>query len=1098
MHVLFRESHGLEETAVPEDLQQQPADLVVLSFSDSDLGAFAAGWRRGRAGLPKLRLANLARLRHPLSVDTYVEQTLRHAKGVLVRLIGGKSYWPYGVEEVSRIARARGIALAVLPADGQPDPVLDAASTLPRATLHRLARLCDAGGEIAAQAALAQLALASGLYAGPVAGLKTLPAFGFWHPNDGPVQDYQPPAARDLVVVPFYRAWAGAGDTAAVAALITAFEAAGFAAVGLFVSSLKDADAAQWLQKVLAELRPAAIVNTTAFSARIQTSSPLDAAGVPVFQAIHATSPRAAWGSSERGLSAADLAMHVALPEVDGRLNGGVISFKELQPLDPELQYAQQRHCPDPEGIAVLVGRVTGWIALQQDRPRRVALILSTYPGKEWRLAHAVGLDALASAAAICDDLGHSVSDDQLLQGLQQIRLDWPEGAWQRALELLPLPLRQGLDPHHAPAPIRAFWHGPLLIALQPERGAGSEQGAGTEQRARTEGGGGTEQGDRTAREDSYHDLNASPAPDYIAFYLWLRVVGRVSAMIHIGAHGTLEWLPGKAVALSARCWPAVLTGDLPVIYPFIVNDPGEAAQARRRLGAVTLGHLPPPLVDAGLPQHLAGLEALLDEYSTAEGLDPARRLRLIPAIRAEARRHGLDADLGLGADASPAVAITAIDRFVCDLKESQFGVGLHIWGRGTARPEDANAGTNTGGHENTPEPEPASLEGERRAIIAALQGARIAAGPSGSPWKGRRDVLPTGRNLFGIDPRAVPSRMAWAQGGRLADEFIRRHLQDHGDYPKAVLLNLWGSATMRTAGEDFAMALHLAGLAPLWDPQSERITGFEITPYALMDRPRIDVTLRVSGLFRDTFPELATLFEAGCAALAERDEAADVNPYPTAPAGPRVFAPAPGHYGTGIDDAMDRDTAGQAWLQNSCYDALGRADPAALERRVRASEAFVLSQDLPETDLLLAMDYAAHDGGFAAARHALGLQPAAMMHLDATRGDRPQARPLAQEIARILRARAANPVWLAGMMRHKFRGAAEIAATLEHMAAFARLADAVPAHLFALYRDATLGCPEIARFLREENPAALARMEEIFAQYGTGDPRRNSVEPLS
>ncbi|RRH72067.1 cobaltochelatase subunit CobN [Falsigemmobacter faecalis] len=1060
MHVLFRESHGLEETVLPEDLKQEPADLVVLSFSDSDLGAFAAGWRRGLAALPSLRLASLSRLRHPLSVDTYVDQTLMHAKGVLVRLIGGKSYWPYGVEELSRIARARGIALAFLPADGLPDPVLEAASTLPVATLRRLTQLCDAGGEIAAQAALAQLALASGLYAGPVPGLKTLPDFGFWHPNHGPLQSFRPIPGQDLVVIPFYRAWATAADTEAVAALIRGFEAAGLAAIGLFVPSLKDASAAEWLKAVLADLRPAAIVNTTAFSARSNGASPLDAADVPVFQAIHATAPHAAWAGTERGLSAADLAMHIALPEVDGRLNGGVISFKELQQPDPDLQYALQRHCPDPERIAALVSRVTNWISLQRPDTRPVALVLSTYPGKEWRLAHAVGLDALASAAAICEDLGQQISDDQLLQGLQQSRLDWPDGSWARAVALLPDALRGGLDLPVTPPRIRAFWQGNLLISLQPERG------------------------DRATREASYHDLSAQPSVEYIAFYLWLRVVAQVRALIHIGAHGTLEWLPGKAVALSDSCWPEALTGGLPVIYPFIVNDPGEAAQARRRLGAVTLGHLPPPLVDAGLPQNLARLEALLDEYATADGLDPARRLRLIPAIRQEAQREGLEADLGLAPNASPAEAITTIDRFVCDLKESQFGDGLHIWGRGTPDPD------------GQPQGEAASLLAERRSIPDALQGRWIAPGPSGSPWKGRSDVLPTGRNLYGIDPRAVPSRTAWAQGVRLAEEFVRRHLQDYGDYPKAVLLNLWGSATMRTSGEDFAMALHLAGLKPLWDPQTERVTGFEITPYTLMDRPRIDVTLRVSGLFRDTFPELATLFEAGCAALAARDEAADVNPYTAAPPGPRVFAPAPGRYGTGIDEAMDRDTAGQAWLQNSCYDALGRPDPAALEQRVRAAEAFVLSQDLAETDLLLAMDYAAHEGGFAAARHALGLQPLAMLHLDATRPDRPRARALSEEIARVLRARAASPVWLAGMMRHKFRGAAEIAATLEHMAAFARLADAVPAHLFELYRSATLGTPEVAQFLRDENPAALARMEAIFVEFDPHDLRRNSRGP--
>lgn len=1054
MHVLFRESHGLEEAAQPEDLGQAPADLVVLSFSDSDLGAFAAGWQRGRDRLPSLRLASLSRLRHPLSVDTYAERTLSAARGILVRLIGGRSYWPYGVDELSRIARDKGIALAVLPADGRPDPVLDAASTLPVPILRRLSALCETGGEIAAEAALAELATLSGLRAAAVQDIATLPNHGFWHPASGPVTAVERDG-RPLVLVPFYRAWVAASDTASVAALIRAFEAEGVQAVGAFLPSLKDPAAAAWLRSILPGLAPAAIVNATAFSGRGAEGSPLDAPGVPVFQVIHATSDRAAWAGSERGLSAADLAMHVALPELDGRINAGVVSFKETVETDPALQVRLQRHSPDPERIGAVVARVLNWHRLQTLPPkdRRVALILSTYPGKEWRLAHAVGLDALASAASIARQFGHDLTSESVLRDLKATRLGWSLTAYRAALSRLPETLRRDLEAAHgepdASLGFQAFWAGNILVALQPERGRAA------------------------SRETDYHDLSHVPAHGYAAFYLWLKHEAKVDAIIHIGAHGTLEWLPGKAAALSRDCWPDALTGGLPVLYPFIVNDPGEAAQARRRLGALTLGHLPPPLVASGTPGTLARLESLLDEYSTADGLDPARRLRLIALIRDEARRQGLETDLGLAPDASAAEAITAIDRFVCDLKESQFGDGLHVWGEGT--PDEQGRGQG----------DPASLASERAAITAALTGRRVGAGPSGSPYRGRRDVLPTGRNLYGVDPRAVPSRAAWAQGVRLAEELVRRHLQDHGDYPRGLVVNLWGSATMRTAGEDFAMALHLAGLEPLWDPASERVTGFEVTPLALMDRPRIEVTLRVSGLFRDTFPELVTLFQQGCDALAARDEAGDMNPYVLALPGSHVFAPAPGRYGTGIGDDMTADAAGRAWLKGSAFAADGAPDRAGLESRIRAADGFVLSQDLPETDLLLAMDYAAHEAGFAAARQVMGLAPGVLYHLDATRPDTPRARLLSEEITRVVRARAANPRWLAGMMRHGFRGAAEIAATLEHMAAFARMAQAVPEHLFALYHEATLGSPEVRGFLAEANPAALAAMEAIFAEFG-------------
>ncbi len=548
-----------------------------------------------------------------------------------------------------------------------------------------------------------------------------------------------------------------------------------------------------------------------------------------------------------------------------------------------------------------------------------------------------------------------------------------------------------------------------------------------------------------------------------------------------MGAHGTLEWLPGKSVALSSCCWPEALIADLPLIYPFIVNDPGEAAQAKRRTSAVTIGHLPPPQIQAALPDRLRRLEQLLDEYSTADGLDPARRQRLVALIREEARSAGLEDDLGLAASSSPAEVIPRIDRFVCDLKESQFGDGLHVFGRG------------------------ACGEAERDAVLAALARKRVAPGPAGSPWRGRQDVLPTGRNLFAVDPRAVPTQAAHAQGIRLAEELLRRHLQDHGDWPKGLLVDLWGSSTMRTAGEDFAMALHLAGIAPRWDHASGRVTGYEIMTPAELGRPRIDVTLRVSGLFRDVFSPLAQLFEAAAQALGERADEGEENPYSQKAS--RVFGPRPGEYGVGMAPRMDaftdeaRDAAGEAWLSASSWaftrEGEMRMDRAGIEARLAATDAFVHVQDLPESDLLLAADYAAHEAGVAAAAARLGAAAPPLYHLDATRPERPQARLLTEEIARVVRARAANPAWIEGMMRHGFRGAAEIAATLEHMAAFAHLADAVPPHLFDLYHDATLGDERVRSFIAQENAHALAAMEACFVRLHEASlwkTRRNSI----
>ncbi|MBL9062459.1 MAG: cobaltochelatase subunit CobN [Tabrizicola sp.] len=1023
------------------------------------------------------------------------------------------------------------MALAILPADGRPDERLDQLSTLPVSTLRRLQALCDEGGAVAAQAALAQLALAAGIYAAPVSGEKTVPQMGFYDPdcgvipapaaentrpgldpgplsdtgarpgNGGPgsspgrgsfqasAQDHPdtstraslPPAwgrdgkggaptTKGTVLVAFYRSYLTSADNAPVDALIHALRAEGFAAYGVFAPSLKTPGFADWLTTHLIATPPVAILNATAFSARADDgTTPFDAVPCPVFQVALSTARRRDWAASDRGLSPADLAMHVVLPEVDGRILAGLVSHKSPGTRHPDLQFSRFAHRADAERIKAVVDRVTHWhrLAATPATDRHLALILSTYPGRAHQMAHAVGLDALASTEALLQVLaaeGYTTTQGAPLPQALTETLTWPLAAYEAALATLPEALRQSLteawgDPATDPQLKDGAFHFPatrrgnVLIALQPERG------------------------EVKTRDTDYHDLSRTPRHAYVAFYLWLRSQG-LHALIHMGAHGTLEWLPGKSVALSETCWPEALIGPLPVIYPFIVNDPGEAAQAKRRIGAVTLGHLPPPLTQSAVPPELLRLERLLDEYSTADGLDPARRTRLIAAIRDEASASGVAADLGLSANATPAEAITRIDRFVCDLKESQYGVGLHIFGDGA---------------------------GEREGLLAALNGQKVAPGPAGSPNRGRSDVLPTGRNLFSVDPRAVPSRNAHAQGVKLAEELIRRHLQDHGDYPRGLVVDLWGSATMRTAGEEFAMALHLAGLAPKWDDGSARVSGFEILPLALLGRPRIDVTLRVSGLFRDVFPGLAQLFEAGAEALAQRDEAAEDNPYTTRAA--RVFGPKPGLYGLGMGTAADsftdeaRAAAGEAWLNASSWaigpDGQSSEARSELEARVLAAEAFVHAQDLPETDVLIAADYAAHEAGFAAAVAKLGGAKPTLYHLDATRPDTPHARTLTEEIARVVRARAANPHWAEGMMNHGFRGGAEIAATLDHMAAFAHLAQVVPPHLFDLYHGATLGRDEVRDFLSRENPAALAAMEDLFRRLrdaGLWQTRRNSI----
>ena len=1086
MHVIFRESHSLDDTNAPFDVNQTPAELIVLSFSDSDLGAFLAGWHRAKntqdnENIPTLRLVNLIALKHPLSVDTYIEKTASHAKGILIRLIGGKNYWNYGLMQLQDIARKKDIALAVIPGDGREDPQLDELSTVPVSTLRRLKTLCDYGGEVAAQAALAQLSVAAGLYFKPVQGKKEIPSCGFFCPNLGVISEEKVEtlinAQNATFILCFYRSYLTASDLAPVNQLIKSMRIKGFNCFGVFVTSLKDKNVVKWLESALIKFPISTIINATAFSARggPTNTSPLDTPGCPVFQVSLSTARRFEWEASDRGLSPADLAMHVVLPEVDGRLFAGVISFKAPKPRDGDLQYSRFSHETSIIELDSVVGKVTAWhqLANKPASEKNLMLVLSTYPGKDYQMGHAVGLDTMASAKEILSQLVKNDYNTSQLKGkklndlLKYSKVRWSLEDYFEALKKIPKQLADQIDTNWGDASKDFCVHngyfefsvlelGNICVGLQPERGNIKE------------------------RESNYHNLQNCPNHGYVAFYLWVQSK-KTDAIIHIGAHGTLEWLPGKSVALSELCWPRALSNNLPIIYPFIVNDPGEAAQAKRRICAITIGHAPPPLVIGKLSEDLHILEKLLDEYSTAEGLDPQRQTRLANDIRLEAKGRGLEKDLGIKISDSESTAITRIDSFVCDVKASQFGKGLHIFGKG-----------DNGSFE---------IQG----LLNALNGKRVQPGPSGSPFRGKSNVLPTGRNLFTIDPRAVPSKSAYEQGVKLADEVIRKHLQDNGDYPKGIIIDLWGSATMRTAGEEFSMALQLAGIVPIWDKDSDRVSGFEIIALAVLGRPRIDVSLRVSGLFRDVFPLLAQMFDKAIEQIASRDELPSDNPYKSY--APRVYGPKPGSFGVGLNslvETLDEETktkAGNAWLNASSWairkDGTTNEDRKGLEERILNADTFVHIQDLPETDLLVASDYAAHEGGFAAAVKYLGDKKKNMYHLDTTNPEQAKARSLEEEISRVVRARATNAGWINGMMKHGFRGAAEIASTLDNMAAFANLADAVPPHLFDLYFVATLGDPAVSKFLESENPQASEAMKNKFRELqrsGIWNSKRNST----
>ena len=1045
-----------------------------------------------------MRLVQLRDLKHPMSVDLWIERVASHAKVIVVRLLGGLDWWRYGADRLSALAKERGLALAMLPGEDRDDPRLAECSTLPPEELSALLGYFREGGRDNLRALLRRLSR----HAGPALDFnepQPLPRFGGTTPA-GQAIDLDRlvaalPQSRPVVPLVFYRSMLLAADIAPIDELCAALSARGLAPAPLFVTSLKDPESSAFLRDAMRRLAPSVIVATTAFAAGDgATGSPLDEAGVPVLQAVVATTKRAAWLDSPRGLGAADLAMHVVLPELDGRVLAGAISFKDPSAPLEGLSFTGMANRPEPDRIDRIADRVAAWAKLQslsRDR-RRIAVLMPDYPGAPGRTGYAVGLDVPASVLALLSDLeragfavaGVPTSSNELLLALETRAHDMTVESYRHRLAQRPPRIGEAMvaawgeaetdpDAGRGAFRFRAKSFGNVTVALPPDRGRTAE------------------------RRADYHDPSLPPRHALMAFGAWLQ--DSFDAVIHMGAHGTLEWLPGKAVALTASCFPEAVLGALPVIYPFIVSNPGEAAQAKRRIAAVTIGHLPPPLVGADLSGDARKLEQLVDEYAQADGLDRRRRERLARLIAETAQRTGLAREAGVDADAPPDEALRRLDAWLCDLKDLAVKDGQHIYGRA---PDDADASRRE------------SAERERSSLLDALDGRRVPPGPAGSPHRERRDVLPTGRNMYTADPRMLPTPTAMELGRMAADEVLRGYMQTHGEMPHALVIDLWGSATLRTGGEEIAQGLALMGCRPAWDSATGRVTGVEVLPCAALGRARVDVTWRISGLFRDLFPAQIALLDAAVKAVAARDEADDENPLAAArrsanghstEALARIFGTAPGAYGAGIDDLTGsdagRDDIGASYLAAASH-AYGGADgeskslPGAFAERVADADLLIHTGDDPARDLLEGAEDAAFVGGFAAAAASFGRNPDLIM-LDTTDPQRPRARTLAAALARLVRARAINPRFIAGQMRHGRRGAAELAETVDRLIDFAQMTGAVPSALLDLVHEAYLVNPEVRAFLALENPAAAQSIAERFEQarrLGLWHPRRNDI----
>ncbi|ANN19928.1 cobaltochelatase subunit CobN [Amycolatopsis orientalis] len=1152
--------------------------ILLLSTSDTDLLS-------ARSSEGDYRLANPARLDL-----AELPALLDGAQIVVVRILGSERSWQEGLDTV----RASGAHVVVLGGEQTPDAQLMKLSTVPAGTAAEAHAYLAQGGP----ANLTQLYRF-------LSDTLLLTGDGFEPPAVQPlwgVLEREPKNTEGPVIaILYYRAHHLSGNTEFVHSLSDAIEDAGGRALPIHCASLRTRE-----PEMMAELAKADALLVTVLAAGGTRPSEVGAGGddeawdvsemaaldIPILQALCLTSDRATWSANDDGLSPLDAGNQMAVPEFDGRLITVPFSFKEID--DDGLP----KYVPDAERASRVAKIALAHARLRHTPPpeRRIALMLSAYPTKHSRVGNAVGLDTPASAIALLRRMreqGYDLGEDPF-PGVEPTGTDQPDGdalihaliaaggqdpEWLTEEQLsgnpirvpadkyrewfagLPAELREGMEEHWGPAPgelyvdngdivLASLQSGNVILMIQPPRGFGENPVA------------------------IYHNPDLPPSHHYLAAYRWLEEEFGAHAVVHLGKHGSLEWLPGKTAGLSDSCAPDAVLGNLPLIYPFLINDPGEGAQAKRRAHATIVDHLIPPMARAESYGDMARLEQLLDEHANIAAMDPAK----LPAVRAQIwtliQAAKLDHDLGVEErphDAEFDDFLLHIDGWLCEVKDAQIRDGLHILGvapEGEARinlvlamlraqqmwggKQGAVPGLRSalGLKENSDAPlsEVDAIEQKARslveameardwspaavaevvadvpehqdvarvltfaateivprlagtgaeidAVLHALDGGYIPAGPSGSPLRGLINVLPTGRNFYTVDPKAIPSRLAWETGQALADSLLRRYREDTGDWPRSVGLSVWGTSAMRTSGDDAAEVLALLGVQPVWDEASRRVTGIEAIPLAELGRPRIDVTVRISGFFRDAFPHVIALLDDAVrlvANLDEPDEQNFVRAHTRADlaahgderrATTRIFGSKPGAYGAGLLPLMDsgnwRDDKDLAEVYavwgGFAYgrDLDGRPAREDMENSYKRIVVAAKNTDTREHDIADSDDYFQYHGGMIATVRALtGTAPASYVG-DSTTPDAVRTRTLGEETARVFRARVVNPRWLAAMRKHGYKGAFELAATVDYLFGFDATAGVVGDWMYEKLTESYVLDEVNQEFLRQANPWAL------------------------
>ena len=1208
------------------------AKLLFLTTADTEILAAARATELLPEGFPEVRCANPTALEDPRAF--FRETLLPEAGAVMVRLLGGRQAWPEGFEELRRRCEEFEVPLLAFGGEAEPDAELTALSTAPSVAVAEAFEYLRHGG-VRNTENLFRFVVDTILVEGY--GFEPpleMPELGVYHPRlpeDSMLEDLLAlhDALRPMVGVIFYRTHWMSGNTAFVDALVEALERFGADALPVYCYSLRADERGEVPALEMLKGRVDCLITTVLASGGSNAADAskeglpedwlewevpaLESLNVPVVQGICTTSSREAWQASDAGLSPLDVAWQVAIPEFDGRIVSVPFSFKERLGADSPVSAPLTLYGADPERTLRVAGLAARLARLGRvpNVDKKVVVLLSNYPTKHSRVGNAVGLDTPASAVVLLgamreagyevdgapeegDALIHALIDagghdlefltGEQLEGVAG-RLDVDRYAeW---FARLPEPLRADVEEHWGPPPgelyvdsgefvVAGLSYGNVFVGIQPPRGFGENPIA------------------------IYHDPDLPPTHHYLAAYWWMIEKFETDAIVHLGKHGTLEWLPGKSLGLSPSCAPDAALRDVPLFYPFVVNDPGEGTQAKRRAHATVVDHLIPPMTRAETYDDLARLEQLLDEYYQVETLDPSK----LPAIRARIWETLRDAELhrDLGVEEQPEEFgdfLNHVDGYLCEIKDLPIRGGLHVLGEppkggalrhlvaailrlgagevpglrravGAAYGLDERALSESGG---TRVEAPAKLvarfpgvvatasdlldrleeatqalllameargweasasgavcgevlgtagEGVERALsfaaevvvprllrtpeevgnlLRGLRGGYVPAGPSGSPTRGLTNVLPTGRNFYSVDPKALPSMLSWEIGQGLADDLLRRYLEEEGRYPETVGIVVWGTAAMRTHGDDIAEILALLGVRPVWNEESRRVTGLEVMPLEELGRPRIDATVRISGFFRDAFPNLISLIDEAVRTVVALDEPTGMNfvkkhaeeergsGADERRATTRIFGSKPGAYGAGLLPLVDarnwhsdEDLAEvyAVWGGYAYGKGLNGIEAReAMETNLRRTEVAVKNIDNREHDIFDSDDYFQYHGGMIAAVHVLtGRNPKSYIG-DSADPSRVKTRDLSEEARRVFRSRVANPKWIGAMQRHGYKGAFELSATVDYLFGYDATAGVVEDWM---YRDVTRKYVldmEVRDFMQQSNPWALRAISE-------------------